>query len=310
MFILPLGLFALSLTALIFSSNKFIGSSETIGYSLGISPFVIGVTIIAFGTSIPELSTSIFAVIGGTPEVVIGNVVGSNITNILLILGVSTLAAGTLKIEKNIFDEDFSMLVGSSFLLWFVCRDGHFSIIEAIILLSGLSGFIWYSMQSKDLSEFIPSTKASVIEYVILAISGVAIFYSAKFTIQYLTELATILKVSPSLVSVTLLALGTSLPELVVGVMAARKGKHAIALGSVMGSNIFNTYAVMAIPSFFGPLAFPPEIIAFALPFMVVVTILFGVITYSRQISFWKAGMLISFYIFFVAELIRLGVVN
>jgi len=304
-----LGTFVVSLAALIIGSNKFIDNAEKIGLSMGISPFIIGVTLVSFGTSLPELSTSILAVLGGSSEIVVGNVIGSNITNILLVLGLSAIAVGRLKIERDIMSEDVPLLFGSAILLWFVLRDFHFSLFEAILFLFGLAGFLMYSIQDRGQEES-RAEKPGAIAYVILLISGVAIFLGAKYTVSSMQELALNLNISPSLISISLLALGTSLPEVVVSVSAARKGKHAIAVGNVLGSNVFNTYAVMAIPSFFGELVIPTNIAQFALPFMVVTTILFSLVCYSKSVSFWKAGMLISFYIFFIAELISLGFVS
>ncbi len=301
--------FVVSLSCLIIGSNKFIDSAERIGLFLGISPFIIGVTLVSFGTSLPELSTSILAVLSGSSEIVVGNVIGSNITNILLVLGLSAVAVGKLKIERDIMSEDVPLLFGSAILLWFSLRDLHFSIFEAILFLFGLAGFLMYSIQGRSKEEE-DKEKPGVMTYVIMLAGGVAIFFGAKYTVSSMEQIAELMDISPSLISISLLALGTSLPEVVVSVSAARKGKHAIAVGNVLGSNVFNTYAVMAIPSFFGTLDVPESILTYALPFMVVTTILFILVCYSKSVSFWKAGMLLSFYIFFIAELIRLGFVS
>jgi cation:H+ antiporter len=308
--IVTLLLFAFSLAVLIYSSNRFISSAETIGYSLGVSPFVIGVTVVAFGTSLPELTTSILAVSGGASDIVVGNVIGSNITNILLVIGISAMAAGTLIIERDIMDEDMAMLFGSSALLFFACRDFYFSMPEAIIFLSGLSGFLLYGLRATRDEGHSSRPKPGLIVYIILILGALGVYIGAQYTVEYLEKIAETLSVPSSFVSLTLLALGTSLPEVVVSVMAVRKGQHSIALGNVIGSNIFNAYAVMAIPSFFGEVIIPKSIMEFGMPFLLMVTVLFGIICVSKRISFWKAGMLISFYIFFIVELIRMGFVN
>jgi len=294
---------------LIYASNKFIDSAETIGLSLGISPFVIGVTLVAFGTSLPELTTSILAVLGGTSEIVVGNVVGSNITNILLVLGLTALAVGTLKIERDIMKEDVPLLLGSAVLLWFAISDGSFSLIEALIFIAGLLGFLLYTIRGKE-DDIVKGAKAGWLTYMILILAGVAIYFGASYTVSSIEELALLFNVNPSLVSLSLLALGTSLPEVVVSVSAARKGKHSLAMGNVIGSNMFNTYAVMAIPSFFGELVIPDSVISFSLPFMLATTIIFMLVTFSKEVSLWKAGMLVSFYIFFLAELFKVSFVS
>jgi len=306
--LISLLIFIASLAGLIFASDKFIGAAEKIGYSLGISPFIIGVTIVAFGTSLPELATSIIAVMDGTSEIVVGNVVGSNITNILLVLGLTAMAVGTLKIERDIMKDDIPLLIGSSLLLWFALSDLRFSIVEALIFLSGLAGFLIYSIKGQDEPKR-EKVKTGALTYLILIAAGVTVYFAATFTVSSISDLAMGLGVNPSVVSLSLLALGTSLPEIVVSISAARRGQHSLALGNVIGSNMFNTYAVMAIPSFIGEIVIPDNIMSFSLPFMVAMTVILWLVTNAKEISFWKAGMLVSFYIFFIAELIRLGFV-
>lgn len=302
-------IFVLSLIVLVYASNRFIESSELIGLSLGVSPFVIGVTIVAFGTSLPELTTSIIAVVNGSSEIVLGNVVGSNITNILLVLGLSAVAAGALDIHNDLMKEDIPLLFGSALLLWFAVQDASFSIIEAVIFLVGLMGFLAYSVTGRT-DDIAKGAKARWWTYLILLVSGVGIYLGATYTIEAIEAIALKLNINASLVSLSVLALGTSLPEVVVSVSAARRGNHSMALGNVIGSNLFNTYAVVAIPSFFGVLVIPESILDFSLPFMLAMTFLFMLITFSKRVSLWKAAMLLSFYIFFLTELFKMSFVN
>lgn len=305
----PLILFVVSLILLIYSSNKFIDSSEKVGLSLGISPFIIGVTIVAFGTSLPELATSVISVIEGSSEIVVGNVVGSNITNILLVLGLSTLAVGRLKINRDIMDVDIPLMTGSAILLFFVLSDSRVSFFETTIFLVGMISFILYTIRNKE-EEPVVKYPTGWMTYLIMLGAGVGVYYGAAYTVKSVTELSIILNVDPSIISLGVLALGTSLPEIVVSVAAARRGIHEMAIGNIIGSNIFNTYAVMGIPSLVGPLTIPPEILSFSLPFMLAVTFLFGLVTYSKNISFWEGLMLLTFYIFFIVELIGRGIVS
>jgi cation:H+ antiporter len=272
--ITPLILFVASLTLLIYSSNKFIDSSEKVGLSLGISPFIIGVTIVAFGTSLPELATSIISVLEGSSEIVVGNVVGSNITNILLVLGLSTIAAGQIKINRNIMDVDIPLMTGSAVLLYFILGDLEISPFDTTILIIGMISFLLYTINNKE-EEKITKSPTGIITYLIMAGAAVGVYFGAAYTVESVTELSILFDVDPSIISLGVLALGTSLPEIVVSVAAARRGIHEMAIGNVIGSNIFNTYAVMGIPSLVGPLTIPPDILAFSLPFMVAVTFLF-----------------------------------
>ena len=297
-------IFVVSLAVLIVSSNGFIDSAEKIGRALGISSFIIGVTIIAFGTSLPELATSIIAVHNDTSEIVVGNVVGSNITNILLVLSISAFYTRPLLVGRDLMNNDLTILAGSAFLLWFVLRDLTFSLAESLVFCLGVAIFLHYTIKDTKASN-IQKTAAGIMPYIILPVSGFLVYLSAHYTIEGMKGISSYLGISPAIVSLSALALGTSLPEIVVSISAAKKGLHAMAIGNIMGSNVFNTFAVMAIPSFFGTLHIPAEILSFSLPFMVVVTVLFGLVCYSKRVSVWEAGILMSFYIYYLIELIQ-----
>ena len=299
-------LFILSIAVLVFASDKFISAAETIGRSFGISSFIIGVTILAFGTSLPELATSIFAVIDGSSEIVLGNVLGSNITNVLLVLGLSVVFTKVLRIDYDVMDVDMPLLFLSAFLLWFSLKDGVFSAFEAVLFICGLVVFLVNSINNSPKDDEDRPT-AAVRDYITLILCGVLVYFGAEYTVKTLGTIATGLGVPKSIVSVTALALGTSLPEVVVSISATRRGQHSMAVGNILGSNIFNTYAVMAIPSFFGSLVVAEEMMEFHLPFMLVVTALLGVICLSKRISRWEGVMLLILYAFFLGESVKNG---
>lgn len=293
---------AASLAILLLASDWFIDSAEKIGLSFGVSPFIIGVTIVAFGTSLPELAASIAAVLSGTSEIVVGNVVGSNITNILLVLGITSMVGKAFKLDFDIWDVDMPLLLGSAFLLYFMLQDGCLSFIEAILLLCALVGFLINSVTSivSDDEEDRPTVVAK--DIIKLIAGGVLVFVGAKYTIYGIEGFSREAGISPEIISLTFVALGTSLPEVVVSVTAARKGKHAIAVGNVLGSNIFNTYAVMAIPSFLGNLVIPQSVISDSLPFMIACTMIFGAMTLSKKMSKWEGFLLLILYGYFLAN--------
>lgn len=293
------------MAVLIFSSERFISAAEKIGLSFGVSPFIIGVTIIAFGTSLPELATSILSVTSGSSEIVIGNVVGSNITNILLVLGLTSIISRQFNLDYDVMDIDMPLLFVSAFLLWFVLADLNFSLFEAILFLGALAAFLIHSITNNK-SGGPKGEKAAVRDYITLILGGAMVYLGAQFTVKMIELIATDLGVDPAIISVTALALGTSLPEVVVSIGASVRGQHAMAVGNILGSNIFNTYAVMAIPSLFGTLVIPKNFLEFYLPFMIVVTVLFGLICLSRKISRWEGVMLLIFYAFFIGESIKL----
>lgn len=298
-----LGLFIGSLAVLLKASDWFIDSAEEIGLSFGISPYIIGVTIIAFGTSLPELATSVASVFAGDSQIVIANVVGSNITNIALVLGLVAIYVKDIKLETDIWKLDMPFLWFTAFFLWFVVRDQNVSYIEAGLLLLGLIVFLALSFGADDDSEKEETKKASIKNYLLLLLGGVLVWLGANYTIVAIQKLSTIAGIDPAVIALSAVALGTSLPEVIVSLNAARRGKTSIAVGNVLGSNIFNTLAVVGIPTFVGKLDIPSDILIFSLPLMLVMTILFGIMCFSRNISRWEGFILLIFYIYFLIEL-------
>ncbi len=296
-------IFIVSLTVLIYSSDRFIGASENIGLGFGVAPFVIGVTVVAFGTSLPELMTSIISVYHGSSEIVVGNVVGSNITNILLVVGISGVVSGDMIIKRDLIGQDIPMLMASAIILWFSLQDLSFSTIEAILFCAALIIFLWNSMKSGTAEPSDSAAKATWSEYLIVVLGAVGIFFGASYTVSSISDMSTLMGVDPEIVSLSALALGTSLPEVVVSVAACKRGLAGMALGNVIGSNVFNSYAVMAIPSFFGNLVIPASILEFSLPFMLAVSFLLMLLCISKKISFLQGGLLLIFYAYFLTEL-------
>ena len=297
-----LGIFAVSLFVLLQASDFFVDAAERIGLAAGIPPFIIGVTIVALGTSLPELASSIEAVLMGDSKIVIGNVAGSNIANIALVLGLVAVVGKQVKVNESIMNVDIPILVSSAFLLWFVVHDQTVSIFEAIVLLGALAVFLFYSLNNNE-GEETEKTKISGKDIGILVLAGVAIKFSAEYTIKSIIELSKLLEIGSEVIAASVVALGTSLPEVFVSLAAIRKGKTDIAVGNILGSNIFNTYAVMGIAALFGTLVIPDNVIHFVLPFMVALTIMFAVMCISKKISRWEGLMLLIFYGLFMVEL-------
>jgi len=296
-----IGIFILSLIVLLKASDYFIESAEKIGLSLGISPFIIGVTIVAFGTSLPELATSIASVLANDSAIVVSNVVGSNITNIALVLGLVAVIGQKVELEYNIWHIDMPFLWGSAFLLWLVLQDGVFGFHEALLFIGGILLFLAYSFKT-DKADADDRPDLAPITYLILLLGGVGVWLGAEYTIVAVKELSLRAGISPELIAQTVIAFGTSLPEIVVSIAAVRKGQASIAIGNVLGSNIFNTYIVMAIPSFFGKLVIPSIIMTTSIPIMIMVTILFGIITNNRKITRWEGFLLLMFYAYFLMD--------
>ncbi|MEM9819855.1 MAG: sodium:calcium antiporter, partial [Bacteroidota bacterium] len=207
-----LGMLVVSLAVLLKSSDWFIDSAEEIGLSLGISPFIIGVTIVAFGTSLPELATSIAAVFDNESSIVVANVVGSNITNIALVLGLVSIVVKQIDLEYDIWHIDMPFLWGSAFLLGLAIWDLDFSFFEAILFFVGIVIFLAYSFKTDESDSEEQREKASLKSYAFLLLGGVFVWLSADYTIEAIRQLSLLAGISPGVIALTVVALGTSLP--------------------------------------------------------------------------------------------------
>ena len=299
-------LFALSLAVLVKASDWFVGAAERIGLSLGISPFVVGVTIVAFGTSLPELAASVAAVLRGESAIVVNTVVGSNVANILLVMGLVAAFTRRVDLQLRVVDLEIPLLLAAAFLLAFMLRDQWVSTAEAIILLVGLLVFLVHSFRSEadPDPDAPPAPRARPRDYGMLVLGGVLVYFGADYTVRAIQTLSDMAGIDAGLIAVTLVAVGTSLPEIVVSIAAARKGNTGMVVGNVIGSNIFNTYAVVGIPALLGPLEVSADLLAFRLPFMVAATLLFAFICVSNRIGRWEGLMLLLFYAYFVVDLV------
>jgi cation:H+ antiporter len=312
--------FVVAVIALVKSADWFTEGAEELGVHLGVPPYVVGVTIVAIGTSLPELVSSIYAVATGSPEIVAGNAIGSNVTNIFLVLGVAAILGGRLYVSREIVKIDLPMLATSAALMAFTALDGTVSRVEGMLLFVGA---IVYGVFGVRMARPSPAMEAeieeSVAEEVSLArgrlrpmvalkmLGGAAILYfGAEYTVRAVVELSAIFGLGPDVIAVSAVALGTSLPELVVSVMAARRGKLEIAIGNVLGSNVFNSFAVVGIPALIAPLPVTDTLLKTGLPFMGVATVLYFFMAQDREVTRWEGIPLVLFYILFLGKLFNL----
>lgn len=310
--------FIVSLVILLRASNYFTDSAEEIGLFFKLPAFIIGVTIVAFGTSLPELISSIFAVVQGASEIVGGNVVGSNITNIFLILGIAAIIAKKIKVDHNMINVDLPILMGSAFLMGLMVLDGKFTFIEAILSIGGLLIYLFHTVtvkktagkkddaMEKDLKKKFSEIKLRefpIKSLSMLLVSMGFLFIGAKYTIDSAVRLSELLSIGKDVIAGTVIALGTSLPELAVSVAGARRGKADIVVGNVLGSNIINALGVMGIAGLFGVVVIPTSILTFGLPMMVIATILYLFITQDKEITRWEGSFLIILYLFYIGKL-------
>jgi cation:H+ antiporter len=295
-------LFVGSLILLLKASDWFVDSSEKIGLSLGVSPFVIGVTIVAFGTSLPELASSIVAVINQESAIVSGNVIGSNVANICLVLGIVAIVSRGIKMDYAVLDVDVPVIVASAVLLWVFCYDGVVDWVDGIFLIALLVVFLINSFRTHKGEDSI-KVSAGWKAYLLLIVGAVGVYFGARYTVMSIQEVSNAMGISSGVIAMSAVALGTSLPEVIVSVAAARKGKPGMAVGNVVGSNIFNSFGVMGIPAFFGDITVPQEEVGLTLPFMIGITVLFAFMATANNVSRWEGVMLVLIYFIFIAQL-------
>ena len=295
--------FIASLFVLIKSADIFTKNGEKIGMFFNMPKFIIGVTIVSVGTSLPELSTSIVAALKGQTEFVAANVVGSNIANILMVLGIALIVAKKLNITWEISHVDLPLLISSCFIFAIIIFDGIIVWQEALILLIGYIVYVFYTIKITQQREPEENTELLSARTVVLFIISIfLVYFSALFTIESIIKIATLLNIGVDIISMSAVAIGTSLPELVVCIAAARMGRAEIAIGNILGSNIFNTFVVASIPAFITPLAVSQVTVNFALPIMIIATLMCYFITQTKQMTQWEGAMLLLIYILYIAK--------
>ncbi len=254
---MTLSIFAvlIGLGLLIWSADRFVEGASATANQLGVSTLIIGITIIGFGTSAPEILISIFASLDNTPDLAIGNALGSNIANIALILGVTALLV-PLPIASNLLKKEFPILLGATAIVAYCLMDAKLSFIEGIVLLIVLASSLIYFIKSskkddplnQEFADEIPQDMTLKQAIMWLFIGLFVLVLSSKLLVWGAVNIATMLGVPDLIIGLTIVALGTSLPELAASIAGAKKGEPDLAIGNVIGSNLFNSLAVIAIP--------------------------------------------------------------
>ena len=257
--IIQIALLALGFAMLVKGADWFVDGSSAVARRFGIPQLVIGLTIVAMGTSAPEAAVSITAAIQGNAEITIGNIVGSNILNILIILGLSSLLCN-LAVAKSTIRIENPFMIGVTLVLLVLGLDGTISLLDGIVLLLLFAVYLGYLfwMAKKGHEEVEEEAKQrSLLQDLAFTVIGlVLIVFGSNVTVDAATALALIFGVSERFIGLTIVALGTSLPELFTSVAAARKGNADIAIGNIVGSNIFNILFVVGLSGLIIPVPF------------------------------------------------------
>ncbi|MBU3918947.1 calcium/sodium antiporter [Patescibacteria group bacterium] len=324
-------IFIASLAILVKGADWLLQSAEKIGLALGISPFIVGVTIVGLGTSCPELISSIMAAMRGVTEIVTAGAIGSNIANILLIVGIAAIIGRRLIISKSLIDLDLPLLAISTVLFLGTAWDKQITFTEAIILLIAYVIYLLYTFlhreeETDEIYEVLPGRpgrrklrtvniknekaikrpKIIAKDIIMLIIGIITLFVGAKYLIDSVIKLSEILNIGAGVISLAAVALGTSLPELLVSAKAALQGKSEVALGNIFGSNVFNLLVVVGIPGLIRNLQIDETTFAFGLPVLLVATFLFIISGISRRIHVWEGAMYVLVYVFFIGKLFNI----
>lgn len=310
-------LFIIGFFFLIKGANLLVDGSASIAKKLNISSIVIGLTIVAFGTSAPELIVNIFASLQGNSEIAIGNILGSNISNILLILGISSLIY-PIRAKKDTVIKAIPFSLLAIIVLWFMANDlpivgGIFSgitRIEGFILIAFLIIFLYYTygISKSDESENVDEIKVfgyikSTI-YIIIGLVGLTI--GGKWIVDGAVQIAEFFKISESLIGLTIVAIGTSLPELATSAIAAYKKQSDIAIGNVLGSNILNIFFILGTSAIIRPLPFNSDSNSDIAMVIFVSILLFALMFIGKRfvIEKWQGGLMVGTYVIYVIFLV------
>ena len=302
---------AIALFALVRGADTFVTGAKQMGASLGMSKFAIGVLIVGFGTSLPELASSIAAALRNETAIVIANAVGSNITNILLIVGVLAAFGGSILIKRELIKTELPIFFIATVHFTAVIYDGTVDRIEALLLLGTFSAYVWYLFNEAKHEHDVRMTQGGRRPYlefrslIFILIGLAAVVIGAHYTVDMVVNIATALTVPLGLVSILAIALGTSLPELFVCMKAIRDGEQELAIGNIFGSNAFNILIVIGLPALITPLFADAVVMQLGLGILVAASAIFFVNGLAKQIMRWEGMMMLIFFAFFVTKLVE-----
>ncbi|HQB85037.1 MAG TPA: calcium/sodium antiporter [Candidatus Pacearchaeota archaeon] len=310
--LLMLGLiFVFSLFILIKGADIFVEEAKTIGVKMGMSPFVIGVLIVGMGTSLPELASSLAAVYNNETTMVTANVVGSNITNILLIVGLLALISPKIVIRRDLMKSELPIFVIATTHFLFIIHDGIVTRVESFLLLGTFAAYLWYIIKEPPsdlevIEEVSKEDNSNLFKSIALLVVGlVAIVLGAHFTVYSAIEMASLIGVPISIVTILGIAIGTSLPELAASFKAIKIGDADLAIGNIFGSNVMNMLFVVGLPAFFTNLLVDNVVMEMGMYILLATSVIFFVHGLSRRLMRWEGAMLLLFFAFFVIQLFQ-----
>ncbi len=313
-------LFVIGGIGMIVGAELLVRGASRLAAAVGVTPLVIGLTVVSLGTSAPEIAISIDASLSGHADMSLGNVVGSNIFNVLLILGVSSLI-GPLLVARRLLWRDVPLMIGFAVLMLLLGLDGTIGRLDGIVLCLCLVAYVWWSIYvSRRDSEASSdanvdtaahgkgqTTRSIIVQLVFIMVGLALLVLCADWFVQGAATIALALGISDLVVSLTLVAAGTSLPEVVVSALASYRGERDIAIGNVIGSSIFNILAVLGISAIVVPsgITVPSAALNFDIPVMIAAFIACLPIFFTGHLmSRWEGGLFVAYYVAYTAYLI------
>ncbi len=275
---------------LIWSADRFISGAAAVADNMQVSPLIIGLTIVGFGTSAPEMLVAVFAATSGNPGMAVGNALGSNITNIALVLGVTALIM-PIDVHSRIIKKELPLLMLAMLLMLVLIMDNNLNRTDGILLAGSLVLLMWWITRqailsgednlTRELQEELPHNMPMPRALFWLVVGMALLLASSKLLVWGAVNIATAFGISDLVIGLTIIAVGTSLPELAASIASAFKGEHDIALGNVVGSNMFNTLAVLGIPGIIAPSTLPHGVLERDIPVMFILTIALFIMAYG-----------------------------
>lgn len=306
------------LALLVWSADRFVEGSAAAAGHFGMPPLLIGMVVVGFGTSAPEMVVSALAATQGNPGLALGNAYGSNITNIALILGITAVIA-PIAVHSQVMRKELPILALVTLAAAWLLFDGELSRLDAaglLVLFALLLGWSIWSGMRKTNDTFATEMDAELTAHAMpirkavvwLLVGLVLLIISSRILVWGAVDLATRFGVSDLVIGLTIVAIGTSLPELASSVIAARKGEHDLALGNILGSNLFNTLAVVGIAGSIAPMAVADEVLMRDIPVMVGLTLALFVLGYGfrgpGRINRLEGGGLLAVFIGYTVYLL------
>jgi cation:H+ antiporter len=294
---------------LVWGADRFVHGAAATARNLGVSPLIIGLTIVGIGTSAPEILISIIAAYEGTPELAVGNALGSNIANVALVLGTTALVFPLL-VKSDTLRREYPVMFMIMVVALMLCVDGELGRMDGIILMLGLVAMIIWMVKLGMRKHEVDPLETEYEQEIPYLTTGKAIFWlilgmallliSSRTLVWGAVNIAQSLGVSDLLIGLTIVAIGTSLPELAASVASALKGEPDIALGNVIGSNMFNMLAVFGIPGLMTPHMLDPEVLSRDFPFMIGFSIALFIMAYGfkghGKVNRFEGGLLLIGY--------------